>query len=160
MSSSAYGEQDWTVRGLALPSALITLMALGAWRDPDETALRDLLPWFDDPLVFLDSIGWMRRENEGLDHIVDDERSSAVFRMVRGSREPGLVELPWLDIDQAILIAVNRNAGDDVAVALDLRTDPTDPRVVASDIWSNPRQYAWRIVTPTFTQFAAGLGLR
>jgi hypothetical protein len=78
---------------------------------------------------------------------------------VRGSRTGSRVELPWLDVEQAILIAVNRNPGDDVAVALNLRTNPTDPAVVASDFWSRPRQCQWRPVTPTFTEFATRLRL-
>lgn len=50
-------------------------------------------------------------------------------------------------------------SADDVAVALDYRTDPADPRVVASDFWTDPHQCAWRLVTPTFTEFAARLHL-
>jgi hypothetical protein len=82
-----------------------------------------------------------------------------LFREVRGSvlREP--VELPWLDVEWAFFIAVNRMPGDDVAVALDYRGDPADPRVVGSDFWSDPRQCAWRVVAPTFSSFASALGL-
>ncbi len=49
--------------------------------------------------------------------------------------------------------------GDDVALALDFRTSTADPTVVASDFWTDPRQYAWRIVTPRFTEFATRLGI-
>lgn len=54
---------------------------------------------------------------------------------------------------------MNRHAGDDVALALDYRTDPSDPRVVGSDFRTNPRQCEWRLVTPTFSAFAHALGL-
>lgn len=150
---------DWTVRGLALPAALVALMEAGTWRDPDPQALHELMPWFADPLIFLTDVDWMRRENRSLDLFADRASSAALFREVRGSRTAGPVELPWLDVERAILIAVNRNAGDDVAVALDLRTDPTDPAVVASDFWSDPRRCQWRPVTPTFTEFATRLRL-
>jgi hypothetical protein len=41
--------------------------------------------------------------------------------VVRGS-VTGPSDLPWLDIEQAFNIAVNRRPGDDVAIALDYRT--------------------------------------
>jgi hypothetical protein len=49
--------------------------------------------------------------------------------------------------------------GDDVAIVLDYRSDPSDPRVVASDFWTQPEQCAWRIVGPTLCAFAGALGL-
>ncbi|MFF5234382.1 hypothetical protein [Dactylosporangium sp. NPDC000521] len=159
MSTDDHEPAEWTVRGLAVPSALVVLMEAGAWRDPDPAALHEVMPWFADPLVFLTSIEWMRRENRSLDLFPRQASLSALFRTARGSRTAGRVELPWLDVEQAILIAVNRNPGDDVAVALDLRTSPADPAVVASDFWSDPRQCHWRPVTPTFTEFATRLHL-
>jgi hypothetical protein len=54
---------------------------------------------------------------------------------------------------------VNRNAGDDVARALDYRTGGDDPRVVAADCWTDPLSYTWRIVAPTFSAFAVALGV-
>ncbi|MBA9005284.1 hypothetical protein [Thermomonospora cellulosilytica] len=47
-------------------------------------------------------------------------------------------ELPWPDVERAFLIAVNRIPGD---------------------LWTGPERYAWRVVTPTFSEFAAKLGL-
>ena len=154
------GDPDWTVRGLRLPEPLVHLLAAGRWRDSDERALRRALPWFEDPLIFLSSVRWMRRESESLDREVDDEPSAGLFRLRRGSRELHPVELPWLDVEQAILVAVNRNPGDDVAVALDYRTAPADPRVVASDFWTNPAECSWRVVSQTFTEFATLLELQ
>ncbi|GLV85384.1 hypothetical protein Slala03_50730 [Streptomyces lavendulae subsp. lavendulae] len=83
----------------------------------------------------------------------------ALFREIRGSSQQGAVELPWLDVEQAVLVAVNRRAGDDVALALEYRTNPSDPRVVGSDFWTDPRRCEWRLVTPTFSAFAQALGL-
>ncbi|GAA3809791.1 hypothetical protein ACFS5L_44390 [Streptomyces phyllanthi] len=94
-----------------------------------------------------------------MDMFADDPRSSELFREVRGSSHRAPVELPWLDVEQAVLIAVNRVPGDDVALALDYRTSPSDPRVVGSDFWTNPRQCEWRVVTPGFSSFAQALGL-
>jgi hypothetical protein len=97
------------------------------------------------------------------DGTADDPRGSALFHVVRGS-VAGPVDLPWLDVEQAFDIAVNRRPGDDVSIALDYRTDPSDPRVVGSDAWTGQHQtgqfqYVWREVAPTFSAFAEALGL-
>ena len=123
------------------------------------------MPWFEDPLDFLRSPGEMLRESYWLydDGSADDPRDSALFHVIRGSvAGPG--DLPWLDVEQAINIAVNRRPGDDVAIALDYRTGPSDPRVVGSDAWTSQHetgqiQYVWREVAPAFSVFAEALGL-
>lgn len=83
----------------------------------------------------------MPRESRVMDRFADDAR-------MRGSSQQVAVELPWLDVGQAVLVAVNRHAGGDVALAMGYRTNPSDPRVVGSDFWTNPRQCEWRLVTP------------
>jgi hypothetical protein len=122
--------------------------------------VRAVIPWFEAPLVFMTSVGQMRWESQSLDLFADESRGSELFREVRGS-VAGAVELPWLDVELAFLIAVNRVPGDDVAIALDYRGDPSDPRVVASDFWTEPEplRCAWRIVAPTLSAFADALGL-
>ena len=154
-----------TVRGLALPPLLVSLLGSGRWRHPGDDVLSMVVPWFEDPLDFLRGPREMRRESWFLyeDGSADDPRGSALFHVVRGSvAGPG--DLPWLDVEQAFNIAVNRRPGDDVAIALDYRTDPSDPRVVGSDAWTGQQQtgrlqYAWREVAPAFSVFAEALGL-
>jgi hypothetical protein len=154
-----------TVHGLALPELLAGLLDSGRWRHPGDDVLRAVVPWFEYPLDFLHSPGEMRRESYFLyeDGSADDPRDSGLFHVVRGSAAgPG--DLPWLDVEQAFNIAVNRRLGDDVAIALDYRTGPSDPRVVGSDMWTSQHQtgriqYVWRQVAPTFSAFAEALGL-
>jgi hypothetical protein len=153
------------VRGLALPRLLVSLLDSGRWRHPGDDVLSAVVPWFEDPLVFLHSPDEMHRESWFLyeDGSADDRRDSALFHVVRGSvAGPG--DLPWLDVEQAFNIAVNKRPGDDVAIALDYRTDPSDPRVVGSDVWTSQHQtgrvqYVWRQVAPAFSVFAEALGL-
>ncbi|MDN3029485.1 hypothetical protein [Streptomyces sp. S.PB5] len=147
------------VRGLVLPARLSALMREGRWRHPGDAELTKLIPWFEDPLDFLTSAEQMRRESRSLDRLADDPRLRELFRTVRGSSCPAAVDLPWLDTEQAILIAVNRRAGDDVALALDYRAGAVDPRVVGSDCWTSSRECAWRVVAPAFSSFADALGL-
>lgn len=126
-----------TIRGLALPGQLGHLLASGLWQHPGDHMLHTALPWFESPVDFLTSTECMERETQSLDMFAQDDRSAQIFHVTRGSTA-GPKDLPWLDAESAILIAVNRVPGDDVAIALDYRPNAADPAVVASDAWTNP----------------------
>ena len=148
-----------SVRGLRLPELLLGLMAQGRWRHPGDEVLSRVVPWFEDPVDFFTSVEAMERGNTSLEVFADDEWSREFFREVRGSTREGPVELPWLDVEQAVLIAECRFAGADVALALDYRGDASDPRVLGSDLWTDPRRCEWRVIAPTFSAFVRELGL-
>ncbi|WP_435207425.1 hypothetical protein [Micromonospora sp. bgisy143] len=152
-------ENPLHVNGLVLPALMTELLNAGHWRHPGDEVLRDLMPWFESPLDFLASVEGMRGASESLTMFADDLPSSLVFRQALGSTANASVELPWLDAEQAVLIAVSRIHGDDVAMALDYRTDAADPQVVASDFWTDPEQCSWRIVAPVFSQLVEVLRL-
>jgi hypothetical protein len=138
------------VNGLPLPELLAALIREGRWIHPGDPPLRELIPFLIEPVDYLRSPEAMRRESSG--HLADDPQLSAVFYTVRGNLLGAPVELPWLDVDRSLFIAVNRLPGDDVAIALDYRTDIVDPRVVASD-WGTGKYCIWREVAPTFSGF-------
>ncbi|BCJ39535.1 hypothetical protein GCM10010168_62170 [Actinoplanes ianthinogenes] len=146
------------VRGLVVPELLLRLLHRGAWRHPGEDALARTMPWFADELDFLATVHDMERRSGALDHLVEDETTAHIFSLVRGS-PTAPVSLPWLDVDKAFFIAVAKYAGDDTAVALDYRTNASDPRVVASDIWTEPSRMSWRVVAPAFSSLIDELGL-
>jgi hypothetical protein len=153
------------VRGMELPAMLADLLACGRWRHPGDDTLRRVLPWFEVPLDFLPTTELMERESASLDMYADDEQGSRTFHVYRGS-VTGHVWGPWLDAELAFYIAINRELGDDVAIALDYRkkhwthTAPGSPAVVASDPWTYPGGgYLWRPVAPSFEDFAAMLGI-
>ncbi|MET9593856.1 hypothetical protein ABZY45_23450 [Streptomyces sp. NPDC006516] len=147
-----------TVRGLALPTRLMSLIERGLWRHPGDAEMMEIIPWFEDELDFISGPERMERESRSMDMFADDPHSD-FFREARGTRAAAPLELPWLDVEQAVLIAVNRIPGHDCGLALDYRTDPSDPRVVGSDFWSDPVLCEWRVVAPTFSAFATSLGL-
>ncbi|GAA0455002.1 hypothetical protein GCM10009531_53810 [Actinoplanes capillaceus] len=124
------------------------------WKHPGEAALTRVVPWFEDPLDFLAGPHEMECQSSSLDHLAADDETARLFRLARGP-----AGLPWLDIGNAYFIAVCHYAGDDTAIALDYRTDPADPRVVGSDLWTVPGRYRWRTITDTFSAFAVALGL-
>ncbi|MDR7276609.1 hypothetical protein [Catenuloplanes atrovinosus] len=114
------------VRGLVVPELLLHLLQRGAWRHPGEKALARTIPWFADELDFLATVHDMEWESCALDHLVEDETTAQIFSLARGgSTVP--VSPPRLDVDKAFFIAVARYAGDDTAVALDYRTNASDP---------------------------------
>jgi hypothetical protein len=147
------------IRGVVVPSLLLSLLGEGRWRHPGDIVLARTMPWFKDSLHFLGSVQSMARESNSLDFLTDDSASAQLFRQARGADRAEPIDLPWLDVDKAFLVAVNERPGDDVAVALDYRTDPADPRVVASDFWTEPGRCSWREVAPTFSAFVVALDL-
>jgi hypothetical protein len=138
---------------MPLPPLLRELMACGRWRQPADAVIFAAVPFLREPVDFLLSEAAMRRESNGqcvgLPH----------FREYRGSDGEARA-LPWLDDDRALFIAVNREPGADIAIVLDYRRSLTDPRVVASDWWSdNNASIYWREVTETFAEFVRKLAL-
>ncbi|MET9610024.1 hypothetical protein ABZZ17_33975 [Streptomyces sp. NPDC006512] len=146
------------VRGLALPAQLTSLIDRGLWRHPGDAVLTKVIPWFEDPLAFVRDPEQMTFASRSMDMVADDPHST-YFSVARGSRAATPPELPWLDAEQAVLIAITRNPGDDGALALDYRSDPSDPCIVGSDFWSDPSTCRWRLVAPTFSAFVTALDL-
>ena len=67
-------------------------------------------------------------------------------------------DLPWRDVENSLLVAINRFPGDDVAIGLDYRTSKEDPRVIATE-WIDGSECGcyWREVAPTLSEFVAQL---
>ncbi|MFF3562530.1 hypothetical protein ACFYXS_21065 [Streptomyces sp. NPDC002574] len=149
-----------TVRGLALPERLAALIDRDLWHHPGDAVSAEVVPWFEDLLAFVSDAEQMDLASRSMDLFADDPHC-AFFRQARGSRGTVPLDLPWLDVEHAVLIAITRNPGDDGALALDYRTDPSDPRAVGSDFWTDPRRCRCRrrAVAPTFSALVTGRGL-
>src|SRR4051812_41447087 len=135
---------------LPLPPLLRDLMASARWRQPPDDVIVAAVPFLREPVDFLLSEAAMRFESQG--QCVGLPR----FREYRSS-ESESQPLPWLDADLKLLIAVNRERGADIGIALDYRTSSVDPRVVASDWWSGDQTCYWREVASTFSEFVSRL---
>ncbi|GIH19675.1 hypothetical protein [Rugosimonospora africana] len=150
-------DEDWQVNGLPLPDLLVRLLKSGRWQQPGDEALRQLIPWFHDPLDFMLTLDELRLHNRLIAESADTMR---FFCVGRGSAAQPIA-MPWLDLDQAVYIAICRYAGDDIALALDYRSSSTDPRVLATDtVTLSRQQVSWRQVTPTLSEFVDALHLR
>ena len=127
---------------LPIPILLAGMIASGEWRHPGGDILRKITPFIEE-IEFLHDVERIMKESAAL-----QKGGMGAMR----STNPRNQELPFLDGDLALLIAVNREHGDDVAIALDYRTSMTDPRVVASAM-SPDKAWIWREVAPSFSEF-------
>jgi hypothetical protein len=149
--------EPYEVNGLQLPPLFVQLLQEGRWRHPGDERLCQLIPFLHEPVDFLTVVESMRRESRG--SLADEPSMATVFHMARASKSEESVCLPWLNVEQAVFVAVNRFPGDDLAIALDYRTDQENPRVVANNWHSGVRGCVWREVAPTFAVFSRLLGL-
>lgn len=143
--------------GLPLPPLLLALIAQERWQHPGDTHLHAILPWINDPL---DLVVDFQRRSFAVDcaMLTQMPRDAAFMHLACGSLTTQPILLPWIDLEQVVWIMVNREVGDDQAVALDYRTSRTDPRVIASH-WVVKTGCCWREVTPTFSSFVQQLDL-
>jgi len=147
------------MNNLPVPSILLELITAGRWKQPSDEAINKAIPFLQEPVDFLLDVETMRRESSGSLSFFQHPEMPELFHMYQGSQEAER-QLPWLEVEKALLIAVNRNRGDDIAIALDYRTDSEDPRVVASDWWSeNTPTHLWREVESKFSEFVRKLGI-
>jgi hypothetical protein len=148
--------RDKVMKKPAVPRLLTELIKTGRWKQPADEVIKSVIPFLQEPMDFLLDIESMQRESTGF--LADSPEMSELFHVHRGSKASER-ELPWLDVDKALFIAVNRIAGADLGIALDTRTDREDPRVVASDWQSGDNTHHWREVEFRFSDFVKKLGM-
>jgi hypothetical protein len=123
----------------------------GSWGHPGDEEMLRLVPFIRDPLEFRTSVDQIMSHRDCL--LSPDESHNELFHEYRGSQCQEH-DLPWRDIENSCLIAINKVPGDDVAIGLDYRTSRDDPRVIASEWVDGPTGgFFWREVAPTFTDF-------
>ena len=137
---------------LPLPALLAQLLGEGRWRQPSDECIADAIPVLSDPVDFLSERGMRSESSIRLD---DDPRFPNLheYRGSEGEARP----LPWRDVELSLLIAVNREIGVDIAIALDYRTGFDDPRVLASE-WVGS-EILWCEIFPSFTAFVSRFNL-
>jgi hypothetical protein len=138
----------------AVPPLLTELIEAGRWKQPSDEIIKSVIPFLQDPMDFLPTLAAMWQESTGL--LADSPEMAELFHEYRGSKVPAR-ELPWLDVDKALFIAVNRIDGVDLGIVLDYRTSLDDPKVVASDWQSDGNTHHWREVENKFSDFVRKL---
>jgi hypothetical protein len=99
-------------------------------------------------------------DTASLRKMADSTELAEKYKVKRGSAEASPVELPWLDVEQALVIGGGASYGDDTWVVLDYRTGANDPRV-AMNVWKagKPSEVEWRELAPSMSEFLKMLGV-
>ena len=168
-------EQLTAIRGMEFPLIFKELWSDGRWKQPREGALERLVPWLQGPILFLETVSSLECENSA--ELATNEFFSWMLREYSSQHTEEIRPLPWLDVEQSLLFGVNLIHGDDLGLALDFRTSPEDPRVVAT-YWEDETQDCpynttpegmsdlkphhrakWRVVMDSFNEFIHHLEL-
>jgi len=138
--------------GLVLPRLLRCLLKNGEWIHPGDDIIAKMLPVLKgEDLDFCKTFESIDFNSGELMSPNEDENFD--FHEYRGSRLDKPRDLPWIDVEKSIFIAVCRTAGEDNALALDYRTSRSDPRVICTDWHSGGDSLIWVEICPTFSEF-------
>ena len=137
------------INSLPIPKQLILLIENGKWKHPGDEILRELIPEFYtsafDSVDFLTSFEAIERASKI--SFVDE-----FYKEGPGSKS-NVPDLPWVDAELRLYIAVSAVPGADVGIALDYRTSRSDPRVVALVYGGDNGGFSWILVKNGFSDF-------
>jgi hypothetical protein len=134
-------------RNLPLPNRLLKLIETGRWINPGDDVMQAKIHFIRDQLLFLGTKDNMLFNSGPL--MGEEEIENEVFSEYRGSLI-GDRDLPWIDVEKSLIIICNKWPGDDVAIALDYRTNV--PRIIGSD-WHSGDNCLYHEISPTFDTF-------
>lgn len=132
------------VKGLNIPNKLIELIN----RKDEIFHLENFslaFPFLTFPINFLESIEEIKGISED-NYLLNED-----FWGIKSSQSKGkYIDLPWLDYDKSLFIAINKFPGEDLAIALDYRLNENQPRVVASDFNEKYPHCEWHVIAKSF----------
>lgn len=128
---------------LVIPGAMIEADRIAKWpsqRRLSGSLLSTAAPFMsamDFELLTLSQVSGKERSEiadlETLAFFAKTPSSALMHRVYAGSNPQGPSDLPWLDVEKALVIGGGADYGDDTFIALDYRPDRNDPRVVISE---------------------------
>lgn len=126
-----------------LPTPLTDAIALGKWptgrRLPGSLLVKaaPFMSTMDFELLTLGEIqGSVQSQVADLETLASFAKSTVgacTFHVYLGRNANGPDDLPWLDVEQAVVLGGGADVGDDTWIALDYRLSSREPRVVISD---------------------------
>ena len=146
------------INSLPLPNQLVQLIENGKWKHPGDEVLRTLIPDFYapifDPVDFLTSFEAIKRNSK---IPLGGEMMMDTYKEGLGSKS-NVPDLPWVDAELRLFIAVCGVPGADVGIALDYRASSSDPRVVALVYGGDNNGFSWTLVKNSFSEFVDQCG--
>ena len=130
--------QGLSIGGLRVPSELSNIMESGRWLPPEGQVLREVFGDEPDDPHFYD-FGSMVRQND-------------LFRAMAPEDYVELVGVGGLHVDRSGCVLIG-DLGADMPIALDYRSNQSDPRVIYLGLGG------WREVAPSFGVLAERLRL-
>jgi hypothetical protein len=105
---------------------------------------------------------------ETLRHFAGNPQSARMFHVYSGTNANGPADLPWLDVENALVIGGGADYGDDTWIALDVRLSAVTPRVVLSQFHhfgregkrTAPSHMTWNTLSPDIESFLSILRRR
>jgi len=105
---------------------------------------------------------------DALHTFVKKPRLARMFRLYSAFNPEGPSDLPWLDVDKALVIGGGADYGDDVWVVLDARVNPISPRLVLNHFYhfgpegarTAPSHAEWIELAPNIESFLSMLSRR
>jgi len=138
---------------------MLQLMETGEWVHPGDVVLQTIIPELYapifDPVDFLATIEAIERNSK---IPLGGEFMMETYKEGLGSKS-NVPDLPWVDAEKRLLIAVCGVPGADVGIALDYRTSKNDPRVVSLIYGGDNDGFNWTYVAASFTEFARRCGM-
>lgn len=95
---------------------------------------------------------------ETLIEFAGDVRLSEQMRLLRGSENHEKNDLPWLDVEQALVIGGGADYGDDLWLVMDYRRNALSPRVIFN-VYDERGRASWMVLTESVELFLSRVGV-
>ena len=131
-----------------LPTLLTQMIEDRTWNQDIDPIVRDLYPTIEDPLMILTSEESIRHTSKIYPTSKKEHASAHEYYGTHTTQR----DLPWIDMEKLLFIAVSYEFGGDEAIALDYRNSSDSPSVVASS-WTD-NVCSWIQIAPSFDHLA------
>ncbi|MEO1518894.1 MAG: hypothetical protein AAFV95_28015 [Bacteroidota bacterium] len=151
-------ERKTFMQSINLPNGIKNLMRLGLWVAKEDCPLNDELAkefnWGDKVTL----VNNLHKEDAGLSTTSRTNDIQHIYGTYKTGERTDDESLDWIDVNKAILIAVNH---DEEAICLDYRFSKTHPRILATYFEKMPRQYSrWKEIAKEEDELIRKLGIQ
>ena len=130
------------VKDLRIPEELQAVLNTSELQDLVVNELSSKFSFLEFPMEFLQSLEEIRLLSSDQTFLIEE------YWNVRSSQNLNKeIDLPYLDFDNSLMIAINKYPGEDLAIALDYRSNPDVPCVVGSNFNKEDGGCEWKTLS-------------